>query len=45
VDMQIKLAPEGDAGRLKARFVCSHAATTVAEGSLLLSIDEPGGTT
>jgi 3-hydroxymyristoyl/3-hydroxydecanoyl-(acyl carrier protein) dehydratase len=47
VDMHIKLAPEGD-GRVKARFVCSHAAATVAEGSLLLymeglSVEEVGG--
>jgi 3-hydroxyacyl-[acyl-carrier-protein] dehydratase len=39
VDMQIKLAPD-DGGRLKARFVCSHAEATVAEGSLLLSTEE-----
>jgi 3-hydroxyacyl-[acyl-carrier-protein] dehydratase len=44
VDMRIKLTPEGDGERLKARFVCSHADATVAEGSLLLSMEEPSGT-
>jgi 3-hydroxyacyl-[acyl-carrier-protein] dehydratase len=38
VDMHIKLASESD-GQLKARFVCSHAGATVAEGSLLLSVE------
>jgi 3-hydroxymyristoyl/3-hydroxydecanoyl-(acyl carrier protein) dehydratase len=38
VDMHIKLAAESD-GHLKARFVCSHAGATVAEGSLLLSLE------
>jgi 3-hydroxymyristoyl/3-hydroxydecanoyl-(acyl carrier protein) dehydratase len=40
IDMQIKLAPENDPARFRARFVCSHAAATVAEGSLLLSVEE-----
>jgi 3-hydroxyacyl-[acyl-carrier-protein] dehydratase len=44
VDIHIRFAPEADSSRMKARFVCSHAAATVAEGSLLLSLEAPGRT-
>jgi 3-hydroxymyristoyl/3-hydroxydecanoyl-(acyl carrier protein) dehydratase len=39
VDMRIKLAPENGSARLKARFVCSHADATVAEGSFLFAME------
>jgi 3-hydroxyacyl-[acyl-carrier-protein] dehydratase len=38
IDMHIKLADDAQPGRLKARFVASHASAPVLEGSFLLDV-------
>lgn len=43
IEMQIRFTPETEANRVKARFVATHAAATVLEGSFLLAIEQPGG--
>ena len=40
VDMHIKLTPDEQPGRLKARFTATHADAPVLEGSFLLELAE-----